>query len=270
MPQVSLIPFPDPQQNARVGWPAQKSNLTVGGAFDQNLFVSDTGVVAGWQASIGAGANTMILIDDVVAALFSTSVERAFTPFALIKPRVTGLAPGFIGIEQQRVFRLQFLMRAPVGVFLDRASGLQFSPTNVLGNSWTQAGGAAFGIVGDGLGQWEYIQSNVGAFPGNITAAQTIPISTDLWTEFDFELINSTDARPATMSLFVNGAFVLSKNFTTFAVPDTAPLPNLSEIVDANKYIIGVRAATAATGLWLGPLTVQMGRFTRAGLELLS
>lgn len=270
MPQVALLPFPDPQQNARVGWPTQKSNLSVGGAFDQNLFVSDTSVVGGWLASIGVGANTMVLIDDIAGALFSTSVERAFTPFALIKPRVTGLAPGFIGTEQQRVYRLQFLLRAPLGVFLDRASGLQFAPTNVLGNSWTQAGGAAFGIVGDGLGQWEYIQSNVGAFPGNITAAQNIPISTDVWTAFDFELINSTDARPATMSLFVNGAFVLSKNFTTFAAPDLAPLPNLSEIVDANKYIWGCRAATAATGFWIGGVTVQMGRFTRSGLELLS
>ena len=96
----------------------------------------------------------------------------------------------------------------------------------------------------------------------------TVPDATE-WSSFDFELINSSASRSASMSLFVNDIFVVSKSFTTFVAPDTAPLPNLSEIVDGNKYVWGCRAATAGAGFFVGPYSVQMGRFTRAGVELL-
>lgn len=243
--------------------------MTVGGAFDTGGFLVDYSAgVPVWQASGGVGANTMALQDDVIGALFSATVERAFTPFALIKPTIANLGAGFIGTEQQRVYRLQIQLKMAV-LSIDRASGVQFSPATVLGPSWTQLGQPAFGVVGDGAGAWEYIQSDTGAFPGNITdslviPAGTIPDATE-WNTFDFELINSAPGRAATFTLFVNGISVISRNWTVAPV-----MPLLSEIANANKFIWGVRSATAGAGFWIGPLSVEMGRFTRAGLEMLS
>lgn len=273
MPIEISLPNPDPQPNLRIGWPNQANALAVGGAFDITGFANDFQGPNTWGASIGVGANTMDLQDDILCALFSTAVERVFTPYAIIKPLVADLAPGYASPTQQRVYRVQWSMRM-VAPALDRASGMQFAPTNVLGNAWTQAGGAAFGIVGDGAGAWEYIQSDTAAFPGNVTASFVIPASVvpdaEDWNSFDMELINSAPGRPASMSLFVNNQEVLTKNWTTFAAPDTGPLPALGEVVDGNKFVWGCRAATAATGFFMGPLVVDMGRFTRGGLELLS
>lgn len=269
MPIEISLPFPDPQPNLRIGWPRQGASLSVGGPFDiigfNNNFVS----VNTWGASIGAGANTMDFQDEILCALFSSTVSRVFTPYVIVKPRVTDLTPGYSSPPQQRVYRLVWSMRMAVPS-LDRASGLQFSPTNVLGGGFSQSGAAAFGVVGDNTGQWEYIQSGVGAFPGNITASSVIPLSvvpdaTD-WATFDMEIVNSSATRAAAMTLLVNGVQIVSKNWTTFAAPDTAPLPLL--ITPNNKFIWLARAATAGAGFFMGPLTVDMGRFTRAGLEI--
>lgn len=272
MPIEISLPFPDPQPNLRIGWPRQGAGLTVGGPFDVIGFNDNFVPVNTWGAPIGVGGNTMDFQDGILCALFGATVQRPFTPYAIIKPTVTALNPGLTMPQQQRVYRLQWLMRMAVPS-LDRASGLQFSPTNVLGGGFTQAGAAAFGVVGDatGTGQWEYIQSGAGAFPGNVSASQVIPTSivpdATEWSTFDIEIINSAPGRAATMSLFVNNVFVLSKNWTTFSAPDLAPLAQA--ITPNNKFIWLARSATAAAGFFMGPLTVDMGRFTRAGLELL-
>lgn len=269
MPIEISLPFPDPQPNLRIGWPRQAAGLTVGGPFDPIGFVNDFSVANTWGASIGAGANTMDFQDEIICALFSSTVSRVFTPYAIIKPRVTDLNPGYAAPQQQRVYRVVWSMRMAVPP-LDRGSGMQFSPTNVLGGGFSQAGSAAFGVVGDGTGQWEYLQSGVGIFPGNVTASQIVPLSvvpdaTD-WSTFDMELINSSATRAASMTLLVNGVQIVSKNWTTFSAPDLAPLPLL--ISPNNKFIWLARAATPAAGFFFGPLLVDMGRFTRAGLEL--
>lgn len=270
MPIEISLPFPDPQPNLRIGWPQQAAGLTVGGLFDTFGFINTFQNVNTWAAPIGAGANTMDFQDDILCALFSATVQRSFTPYAIIKPRVTGLNSGYSSPQQQRIYRLQWSMRMAVPS-IDRASGLQFSPTNVLGGGFSQAGAAAFGVVGDGSGGWEYVQSIAGGFPANVTGSLAIPASivpdATEWATFDIEIINSSATRAASMSLFVNNVFVLSKNWTTFAAPDTGTLPGL--VAPNNKFIWLARAATAAAGFFMGPLIVDMGRFTRAGLELL-
>lgn len=211
----------------------------------------------------------MALEDDVICAFFDDIVERAYQPFPLIKPTVDNLGAGYQGVAQQRVYRLQVQMKMGASA-LDRGSGIQFSPAANVTTVWTATNFAAFGVVGDGAGAWEYVQSDAGAFPGNITDSLVIPVTTipdaTEWNTFDFELINSAPGRAATFTLFVNGISVISRNWIT------APtLPLLSEIANGNKFLWGVRSATVgADGLFIGPLLVDMGRFTRAGLEILS
>lgn len=267
MPISITLPFPDPQQNLRIGWPRHGAGLAVGGAFDVQGFVSNFGAINTWQAAVGAGTNTMEFRNNILCARFDDIVQRTFTPYALINPLVTNLGAGYRGVEQQRVYRLtvQLSMDGNLG----RESGLQFSPASVLTASITGAGQPAFGVVGDGAGGWEYIQSDAGAFPGNITdevaiGVAVVPDAMD-WNTFVFEIINSAPGRTATMSLTVNGALVVSRNWIA-----PLALPLLTEIANANKFVWAPNCATVGVDLFVGPLTVELGRFTGGGLEILA
>jgi len=267
MPIETSLPLPNPQQNLRIGWPRPGGNLNIGSAFATDGFNRDFTAAVVWQASVGGGANTMQLRNEVVCALFSDTVTRTFVPFALVKPVVTNLGAGSQGIEWQRVYRLT--VQLSMDGALDRGSGIQFSPASVLAGSFTEIGQAAFGVLGDGAGGWEYIQSTTAAFPGNITdsvliPAATVPDATD-WNTFVFEIINSAPGRTATMSLTVNGILVVSRNWVA-----PLALPLLTEVANGDKFIWAVRGATLGVDLFVGPILVDMGRFTGAGLELLS
>jgi hypothetical protein len=212
----------------------------------------------------------MQLRNEVLCARLDDTVSRVFVPAVILKPLVTNLGAGFRGAEWARVYRLS--VQLSMDGVLGRESGLQFSPASGLAASFTALGQPAFGVVGDGVGGWEYIQSDAGAFPGNITdsvfiGAAIVPDATD-WNTFVFELINSASNRAASMSLTVNGVLVVSRGWT--AAPPTPILPLLSEVANGTKFVWAPRCDTVGVDLFVGNVQVDMGRYTAAGLELLS
>lgn len=266
MPIETSLPFPNPQKNLSLGWPRPAGNLSAGGAFETNGFGADFINIGLWQGAVGAGTMDMQIRNGVLCARLDDTVQRTFIPFAIVKPLATNLGPGFQGVEWARVYRLtvQLSMDGSLG----RGSGLQFAPSSTISVNFTEQGQPAFGVVGDGAGGWEYLQGDLGAFPGNITDEVLIPVATvpdaEDWNTFIFEIINSAPGRTATMTLTVNGILVVSRNWVApLALPDFSG-------VSGTKFVWGPRCDTAGVDLFMGSVQVDMGRFTQAGLELLS
>lgn len=266
-PIETSLPFPNPQQNLRIQWPEAGALNAINGAFNVAGMDQGFGVPSVWGAATGAGTNVMQLRHDLVCAQFDDTVFRGIEPYCMIKPTVAGLGAGYVGLEYQRVFR--FTVQLSMDGILDQGDGFQFGPSDDLDPKFTEGGQAAFGVVGDGAGGWEYLQSDTGAFPGNITDQVAIGVgivvdATD-WNTFQFEFINSAFGRTATFALTVNGTSVVSRNWVA-----PLALPLFTEIANGNKFVGGARCEAVGVDLFVGPWEIQMGRFTAGGLEILS
>lgn len=251
----------------RVGWPDNSGPTTDPGAFVGTGFAGGFTQPNVWGASTGAGTNQMVLRNGILCAQFDDIVFRGCQVSYHLQVRDENLAPGYVGVEFSRVYRLAVALS--IDGSASRGTGLQFGPTNTLVPSFTQGGQPAFGVVGDGAGGWEYIQSDAGAFPGNVTDSVLIPVgivpdATD-WNTFVFEFINSAPGRDATFSLTANGVVVVTRNWVA-----PLALPDYGEVVPSNKMVWGTRANDVGVDLFVGPWTIEMGRFTGAGLEILA
>ena len=269
MPIETSLPFPNPSPNARVGWPDVGANVTTTSAFLISGFGEGYPNTRPnvWGTSTGAGTNTMHFRNGVICGLFDDVVFRGCEVAHHLQEIDANLAPGYVGVEFSRVYRLNIALS--IDGAAGKGTGLQFGPTDLQQPKFTQGGQAAFGVVGDGAGGWEYIQSDTGAFPGNVTDEVAIPVgfipdATD-WNTFVFEIINSAPGRDASMSLTINGQFFLSRSWAAAPI-----LPLYSEVANANKMVWGCRANDAGVDLFVGPWMINMGRFTAAGLELLA
>lgn len=273
MPIETSLPFPNPQQNLRVGWPST-ANLQALGVFDQIGFADGLGGFANgivsaavWDGGAGVGGDGFVIHNGILCAGFGNPRQRGCLAASFLQVRDENLAPGYAGVEFSRVYRLT--IQLAVDDVITALTGLQFSPADTLSPRFSSGGSAAFGVVGDGAGGWDYIQSDLGAFPGNVTdtvaiPASTIPDATD-WNTFVFELINSAPGRDAIFTLTVNGISVVSRNWVA-----PLALPDYSERANSDRMLWGCIAGDAASDLFVGPLTIEMGRFTAAGLEILS
>lgn len=263
------LPFPNPQPNLRISWPAIQSSQAEGAAFDVLGFAEGmaTAFPNVWGGPTGVGTNIMTMRNNILCARFDDTVLRGCLAALHLNPLVTNLAPGYRGIEWQRVYRLT--VQLSMDGNLDNGSGVQFGPTTLQVPRFTEGGQGAFGVLGDGAGGWEYVQSDTGAFPGNITdtvgiGAGVVPDATD-WNTFEFEIINSAPGRTATFTLTVNGIVIVSRNWVA-----PLALPLYADVANSTKYMWGARCDTVGVDLFVGPLVIDMGRFTGAGLEILA
>lgn len=269
MPIETSLPFPNPQPNLRIGWPAITSSQVEGAPFNVLGFADGlpTAFPTVFGTAQGVGTNIMTLHNNILCARFDDVVIRSCHASLHLNPLAANLGPGYRGVEWQRVYRLTVQLAQDGN--LEEGSGIQFGPTTVQVARFTQGSQGAFGVVGDGAGGWEYIQSDTGAFPGNVTdtvaiGVAVVPDATD-WNTFDFEIINSAPGRNATFTLTVNGTVIVSRNWVA-----PLALPLYTDVVLSTKYMWGARCNTVGADLMLGPFTIEMGRFTAAGLEILS
>lgn len=203
----------------------------------------------------GAGLQTIGL--DVMAAYVDLGSTYALAP----------------GAEWPPLYRTTWLTWLMQGFTAnpDQANGLLVMPTNQAGlgvHQWpSRAVGASnaggFGIVGDGAGQYTYASYDR---TGVLLAREVVPLPAHTITDWNkFELVITSgwgNGVNATVDLYMNGTFVLQRDWTGA----------LLEPYAANEWrmlpVMGGGGLAGAGGTNFGGVVCKMGAYTRDGVRI--
>ncbi len=196
----------------------------------------------------------------------------------MIMPLIDGtdLPAGYANPSWRRVQRFQWGMSMGVGDAITDEGGMLYAanPGGLAGNTQWPSGASTifnggFGVIGDGLGDWQWASFAVGPPPNVTTEAVDLSGfygSAEDWNTFEIVTVSASGDRASSLDLYINGALALTRNWVDAPVL-FALGPSLA--VENYHYIPTFQSGLGGD-MFLGDWHYRCGRFLPDGRELLT
>lgn len=258
---------PRPIWDTEIYWPAVSVGTVDGSAFQQSGAIAGTRIIDGsesyvvWGADFGPGTSVMRVIDEITCGNFPLSAQRTARGFPFyIKTDRANLAAGLEIASFYRVYIVDIIMQTDIAGGPTDESGIYFIHSAGVPSGWPSTGTHGFGVIGIGPSNtWHWVTGETS--PGPAVEAVDLGLTVTQWNHFQFQIINSSGGRDASVQLSTNGTVRLSRNWV--AAPALTPL-----IPPDNKFVFTARNGDGGGGVRIASMRIRAGRFLANEVEV--
>jgi len=286
MPQTSILPAVPVVQAREAWWPRPEWQPGLFGAPNLRGLSAQIGVnptnfmrTAGTVIGVVGSGIYSALVGDAAAGIHFMATTEEYGSFSGALRATDVPVVGLVNNDIVRVWRLTWWM-AVSGAGIATAgdnTACSFAIAAAGAPGQVTGGNPGWGMFMNAAGTWRYRNFQTGAYPASLGESVEFPVGVITnptnWNYFDTQLIGAAPGRDASWSLLVNGTEIVTRNWVS------ADGAELADYADGPGFlgssVTGFQAHVNNTndpdvGISIANVHVSYGRYTRAGIELLS
>lgn len=269
----TVINLPAPLAQLNLTWPPLDRTIGAGGlTVGANCqYGPGSAASAFFDAPAGGGTDSMgrAHTNEIIVGQLVSGRSAVIGGFPIYPALTVGAWPAAFKLPTwYRVWRMEWIMAVQAGVPTEQ-TGLQFIVSAATVGGWVVAAAntGAFGIVGDGLGGWNFFtKKGAGTY---LTTAITMPNVITEFIKFQIQVISASGGGAAGLTLLVNDQVVaLPAARSSWAGATALPVMADGSVALSNKFVPAFQANDGAgVVLQFGMINCIAGHFAYDGTE---